>query len=116
LIKQTTIVAVIFAPTGEVLDYDILAARLEKPQDGNVSFLVFDPSDADKLVTVLMLGREITRRILHRKHSFEWLRAALTEDDAPDSEECISPFVTLPNDLSFKGEYEKLKNKLMSGP
>ena len=116
LIEQTTIVAVIFAPTGEVLDYDILGARLEKPHDGNVSFLVFDPSDADKLVTVLMLGREITLRILHRRHSFEWLRAALTEDNAPDSEECISPFVTLPNDLSFKREYEKLKNELMSGP
>ncbi|MGB8741420.1 MAG: hypothetical protein WCD52_14605 [Xanthobacteraceae bacterium] len=116
LLEQTTTVAVVFAPTGEVVKYEILTAKLKKAQGGNVCFLVFDQSDAEKLVSVLMLGKQITLRIMLNMASFEWIKAALNEHDPlPYSEACIAPFIPLQNDPSFKTEYELLKSTLMAG-
>ena len=114
LLEQTKIVTVMFAPTGELMNYKFLSARLEKSNEGKVSFLVFDISDGGYLLNILMLGRRITLHILRDMPPFEWLQAALQENaHLPECDASIA-HVPLENDSSFRIEYEALESNLRS--
>jgi hypothetical protein len=115
LIEPTEHVMVFFAPTGEIKNYELLGAKLEKAPDGNVCFLVFDISDGEQLLSVLMRGRQITLRILQSCDlPVEWLKAVLDENGPAPYIEASLAHAVLENDTTFQREYEALKDALLN--
>ena len=106
--------AVIFAPAGEVSTHKILTAKLERHENGKMAFLVFDISDGQHLVNLLMLGKDMTLHVLREMPNFEWLKAAMMEEKPlPDCDASIA-YLGLPNDRTFAREYEALRDALLA--
>jgi hypothetical protein len=92
LLEQTQYAAAIFGPSDKLLDYKVLTAKIEAAATG-ISFVVFDESDGEHILDILMLGREMTLNLV-----------AETEPIA-----CIP----LRNDPTFRTEYEAFKASLL---
>jgi len=94
-LEKTGYVCAIFAPSDDLLSYEILTARVEAATTG-VNFIVFDIADGEKLLSVLMLGTQITLRLIGSRDSIA--------------------FFPLENDGTFRDEFEALKSSLQEEP
>ena len=92
-VEETKLVCAMFAPSDDLLGHEILLAKVEPAATG-VTFIVFDIADGEKLLSVLMLGRQITLRLID-----------------PDARDSIAIFL-LENDITFRREYEALKRQV----
>jgi hypothetical protein len=93
--EQTQFVAAIFGPSDDLISYKVLTAKLETV-DARVSFVVFDESDGEHLLEVLMLGRPMTLQLVTQQG------------------ESIGR-IPLHNDLTFQTEYKSFKAALLTG-
>jgi hypothetical protein len=114
LLEGTHGVPVIIAPTGELKNYKVIAAKLEKSANAPISFLVFDISDGEHVVNIIKRGKEITLIILPGQGMppFEWIKAVF-EGDVPPAEEVIAYF-PLANDATFVTEYDVFYRKVQA--
>jgi hypothetical protein len=92
MLEQTKFVSAIFAPSDDLISYEVLVAKVEVAATG-VNFVVFDESNGGHLVSILKLGRRVTVRLL-------------------DEAETIGLF-PLENDFAFALEYEEFKSFLL---
>jgi hypothetical protein len=92
LSEQTTYSAAIFGPSDDLLNYEVLTAKLEAAASG-ITFVVFDISNGPQLLDILMLGRQLTLRLI--------LSSGETIASLP-----------FENDASFRTEYELLASRL----
>lgn len=96
LLEQTKTCTAIFGPVDDLVNYKILTARVEAAATG-VSFVVFDVSDAEHIVNMLLLGRPLSLNLITQEG------------------ESIGR-IPLFNDMSFKAEYESFRSKLLNEP
>lgn len=92
ILTQTKLVAVFFCPSDDPLNYPILSAKIDAATPG-VNFIVFDIRDGEQLFQVLMLGKQITLRLI-------------------DQGEGLIAYVPLENDATFAMAYDELREKL----
>ncbi len=80
-----------------------------------MSFLVFDISEGEHLLDVLMLGSQIILHIVHGIPPFELLLMESRQEISAMSEipESVAYFA-LENDATFRVKYELLKSALLS--
>jgi len=95
LLEQTKFASAIFGPSEDLLNSKVLTAKIEAAATG-VNFIVFDQSDGDHLVQMLMRGRPLTLKLL-----------------LVPTAECIAN-IPLYNDFSFQAEYELFKSALLA--
>ena len=86
-------VASVFAPSDDLDAYKVLVARVETADTG-INFVTFDTEDAELLVDVLKLGREVTIK--------------LAEFDS-NRLRYVIPHLALPNDATFSDRYDFFK-------
>ena len=90
LLEQTKIVVAFFAPSDDLVGYKALTAKVEAGATG-INFIVFDIADGEHLLDILMLGRQITLRLI-----------------VPPADSIAA--VPLENDGSFRVVFEQLKS------
>lgn len=111
LFEQTESVMVSFAPIEGRDPWH--AAKLETA--AHVSFLVFDISEGEHLLNVLMLGRQIILHIVHGVPPFQLLLMASRQEISAMSEIPASiAYLALENDATFRIKYESLKSALIA--
>jgi hypothetical protein len=92
-------VASVFAPSDDLDAYKVLVARVETADTG-INFVTFDMEDAELLVDVLKLGREVTIK--------------LAEFDS-NRLRYVIPHLALPNDATFADRYDFFKASTQLG-
>lgn len=95
LLEQTEIVTAIFGPDDDLINYKVLAAKIEAAATG-INFVVFDEADGEHLLDILMLGRRLSLQLI--RQSGEHLGR-----------------IPLENDHTFRTEYELFKSELLAG-
>jgi hypothetical protein len=94
MLEQTKFCAAIFGPSDDLLKYKVLTAKVEAAATG-VNFVVFDVSDGEHIVSMLMLGRPMILRLITQEGE--------TFCDVP-----------LYNDPTFRDEYKTLSERLLN--
>lgn len=94
ILEQNGHLAAMFAPSDALLDYPIFTVRVEPIATG-ANFILVDSADVDRCLQVLMLGRQITIRMIS------------------ETEQLAS--FPLENDICFAEAFFKLKRQLL-GP
>jgi hypothetical protein len=97
--EQSKSVASVFAPSDDLDAYKVLVARVEAADTG-INFVTFDTEDAELLVDVLKLGREVTIK--------------LAEFDS-NRLRYVIPHLALPNDATFSDRYDFFKASTQLG-
>jgi hypothetical protein len=97
--EQSKGVASVFAPSDDLDAYKVLVARVETADTG-INFVTFDTEDAELLVDVLKLGREVTIK--------------LAEFDS-NRLRYVIPHLALPNDVTFSDRYDFFKASTQLG-